>query len=97
MSKSFNVKITFNYRAACSDEDIKGLVHALEKYRKAGKRRPEADALVAAYDSGGEDGLLIAITKVQAKAMRTKILESVKGGDLSHFSPFTVEVTPRGN
>lgn len=97
MSKSFNVKIAFNYRAVCSDEDAAMLVGALEKYRNGAPRKAESDALLAAYDRGGLEGLLTAIVKLQAKAMRAAILESVKGGDLSHFSPFTVEVTPRGN
>lgn len=98
MSKSFNVKVTFNFRATVSDADIEALLKGAENYR-AGKGREKnhkAEVFIKALDEGGTDGLLAAITKEQVRDMRALILEEAAGGDMSRFSPFHVEITPRG-
>ncbi|WP_337056753.1 hypothetical protein [Pseudomonas sp. USHLN015] len=98
MSKSFNLKVSFNLRATVPDEDIKSALRDLEDYR-AGKglaKNHQAEAMVQAYDAGGIDALLATAFKLQFRELRSLVMETAEGSDLHHFSPFHVEITPRG-
>lgn len=98
MSKSFDVKVSFNCRATVSDEDLQEILKDLEEYRsgKGCAPNPLGDASVKAFDEQGEDGLLIFTLKTLMKELREGFLRETKGGDLHHVSPFHAEITPRG-
>lgn len=98
MSKSFNLKVSFNLRATVSDADIESSLRDLESYR-AGKglaKNHQAEAFVQAYDAGGVDALLASALKAQFRELRSLVMVTAEGSDLHHFSPFHVEITPRG-
>lgn len=98
MSKSYNLKVSFNFRAVVSDEDIQKVLRDMELYQRSlgAEKYHMAEALVKAYEAEGIDGLLATVFKDQVKQMRSAIMEMAEGSDYSHFSPFQVEIKPRG-
>lgn len=98
MSKSFDVKVSFNFRATVSDEHVAEILKDLEHYRAGAgaTASPIGDAAVRAYDEGGVEGLIAFILRIQVKEARALVMEDAGGGDWHHFSPFHTEIAPRG-
>ena len=108
-SKSFNINVSFNLKAEFSEECIKASRSVFAKglaefnTETASKARAAYCKALQEQLDEGDDALLAWVIRHGIRgALRDEVMETIKGGggdglEFKSFSPFTVEVTPRGN
>lgn len=95
MSKSFDVNVSFNFRAVFGAEALAEVGDAIQKMRAAPVLKPQGIALLKAYDEGGTEEALKFFLRDSMKQMRELVLDEVDKTVFKSFSPFTAVITSR--
>lgn len=101
MSKSFDVKVSFNFRTVVSSGEVERLEQSLAELRDRNPNTQKAytcseEAFLAAYANGGIEAALEFFVKDSVKQMKELILNEAPKKNFKNFSPFHAEITPRG-
>lgn len=94
-TKAFNVKASFSFRVVADDQVQEDMLKAIEATPTRSVKGHEG--LVRAYAEGGMDAAIAYTVRNMMKDLRKYIVDEADKANFKNFSPFTVEVTPRGN
>lgn len=96
---SYNANVSFNLRIVLDDEaqvDVLKAIHA-DTSKMSTKQAQAHAGLVMAFESNGMDAAVTYMVRLMFKDVRKSIINDAESAQFKNFSPFTVEVTPRGN
>lgn len=95
MSKSFDVNVSFNFRAVFRDDDLAQLQQAIDQARSEKPVSRYAEWLLATVEEEGLEGAMRACIKDCVKQMKDAVLAEAPTRNFKNFSPFTATITPR--
>lgn len=96
MSKSFDVNVSFNFRAVFSEEDLTELEHWVAVRAANGARHPADAHILKLHAAGNHEAICQFLVKDCVKHMRQLILDEAPALQFKNISPFTTEVKARG-
>lgn len=97
MSKSFDVNVSFNFRAVFGEEALAQLQQNLDETRLNPAVHPAGKAILAAYDKDGIEGVLQFCLRDSVKQMKSLIIAETPSEVFKNFSPFTAVITSRAS